>query len=73
MSVFQKEMFQRVVLESRDHVKTYCDLDRTLGGSNFQDRCAPQVARLRPCQCLVVNPQAKIFSEFVPTLQLSIT
>ncbi|XP_041527046.1 LOW QUALITY PROTEIN: alpha-fetoprotein-like [Microtus oregoni] len=33
-----KEMFQRVVRESRDLVKTYCDLHRTLGGSNFQDR-----------------------------------
>ncbi|XP_050005778.1 alpha-fetoprotein-like isoform X7 [Alexandromys fortis] len=33
-----KEMFQRVVRESRDRVKTYCDLHRTLGGSNFQDR-----------------------------------
>ncbi|XP_038176121.1 alpha-fetoprotein-like isoform X3 [Arvicola amphibius] len=33
-----KEMFQRVVRESRDCVKTYCDLHRTLGGSNFQDR-----------------------------------
>lgn len=72
MSVFQKEMFQRVVRESRDRVKTYCGFHRTLGGSNFQDRYAPQVVRLRPCQCLLVNPHAKIFSEFVPTLQLGI-
>lgn len=42
MSVFQKQMFQRVVRESRDRVKTYCDLHRTLGGSNFQDRYAPR-------------------------------
>ncbi|KAH0508856.1 Alpha-fetoprotein, partial [Microtus ochrogaster] len=33
-----KEMFQRVVHEGRDRVKTYCDLHRTLGGSNFKDR-----------------------------------
>nr|XP_048281199.1 alpha-fetoprotein-like isoform X3 [Myodes glareolus] len=33
-----KEMFQRVVRESRDRVRTYCGLHRMLGGSNFQDR-----------------------------------
>ncbi|XP_032772148.1 alpha-fetoprotein-like [Rattus rattus] len=33
-----KEMLQRVVLESRDRVKTYCDLHKQLGASNFQDR-----------------------------------
>ncbi|XP_047421752.1 alpha-fetoprotein-like isoform X2 [Sciurus carolinensis] len=33
-----KEMFQRVVQESRDHVKTYCDLYEKLGHSNFHDR-----------------------------------
>ncbi|CAH6885275.1 Albfm1 [Phodopus roborovskii] len=33
-----KEMFQRVVCESHDRVKTYCDLYKKLGGPNFQDR-----------------------------------
>ncbi|XP_029400825.1 alpha-fetoprotein-like isoform X6 [Mus pahari] len=33
-----KEVFQRVVLESRDRVKTYCDLQKQLGSSSFQDR-----------------------------------
>ncbi|XP_051026665.1 LOW QUALITY PROTEIN: alpha-fetoprotein-like [Acomys russatus] len=33
-----KEMFQRVVLESRDRVKTQCDLYEKLGGSNYLDR-----------------------------------
>lgn len=33
-----KEVFQRVVSESRDRVKTYCDLHKKLGGSSFQDR-----------------------------------
>ncbi|XP_029332923.1 alpha-fetoprotein-like isoform X2 [Mus caroli] len=33
-----KEVFQKVILESRDHVKTYCDLQKQLGSSSFQDR-----------------------------------
>ncbi|XP_052055283.1 alpha-fetoprotein-like [Apodemus sylvaticus] len=32
-----KEVFHKVVLESRDHVKAYCDLHKQLGGK-FQDR-----------------------------------
>ncbi|XP_005068147.1 alpha-fetoprotein [Mesocricetus auratus] len=33
-----KEMFQRVVCENRDRVKTHCDLYQKLGGPAFQDR-----------------------------------
>ncbi|GAB1289830.1 Albumin superfamily member 1 [Apodemus speciosus] len=36
--ILWKEVFQKVVLESRDRVKTYCDLHKQLGGSHFQDR-----------------------------------
>nr|XP_021512110.1 alpha-fetoprotein-like [Meriones unguiculatus] len=33
-----KEMLQRVALDSRDRVKTYCDLHEKLGSRNFQNR-----------------------------------
>ncbi|XP_054447506.1 alpha-fetoprotein-like isoform X2 [Pteronotus mesoamericanus] len=33
-----KEMFQRVVHESHEHVKNHCDLREKLGDSNFHDR-----------------------------------
>nr|XP_019576360.1 PREDICTED: alpha-fetoprotein-like isoform X2 [Rhinolophus sinicus] len=33
-----KEMFRRVVLESHERVKNYCDLHEKLGDNNFHDR-----------------------------------
>lgn len=67
MSIFQKEMLQRVICESHDRVKIYCDLHKKLGGHNFQDRYAPKMA-----QVLLINPHAKSCSELLSTLQLSI-
>jgi hypothetical protein len=49
-------MFQKVILESRDQVKTYCDLQKQLGSSSFQDRCARQTPQTHPHQRLLVSP-----------------
>ncbi|XP_006094445.1 alpha-fetoprotein-like [Myotis lucifugus] len=43
-----KEMFQRVVHESHEHVKNHCDLHEKLGDSNFHDRLLVHYTKKAP-------------------------
>lgn len=59
-------MLQRVVRESREHVKNHCDLREELGESDFHDRYASQVLSrflLVPefCQLLMLRAAKSLY------------